>query len=156
MCGVGQECTGLESTTLHSCRVRNTMPFTMPSFDLSVVNPEEAALMKPLLDVKGFLLTCPRYDCPRASKILHNAILKKLYRDERWTVPLSWAWGMPHILGAWIDGVPKVEMDAALTMVESFIDHLAFGTPQPYQVEFQVYRVTRPDGTTFDMVSKHK
>lgn len=132
------------------------MPFIMPSVDLDKALPFDRELLGSLVNTKGFLVTCPHVLSSRTSKVLHNAILKLLYRDQRWSVPLEYNWGMPHIVGAFFDGIPEHEMRAAMRLAANFIKRDVFGTPQPYQIEFQLYRITRPDGSTFDMWGKHK
>lgn len=131
------------------------MSFYMPTVNLTKLLKTERINMRPLLDCKGRLFECPPFNTPRVSKILHHVILKELYNDQRWTVPVHWAWGMPHISDLYTSDLSE-EMEYSTRKARRFIRKGVFESPQPYQVDFQVYRVTRPDGTTFDMESKHK
>ena len=122
------------------------MTIFMPTVDATVLNDEQREAILPLVE-GGRLVTCPRYDASKESKVLHNQLLRLLYRDPRWTVPLHWAWGMPHL----IQSPSDEEWFLAESLAKSLIASRCFGDPQPVCIGHRLYRVYRENGSTFEM-----
>lgn len=123
------------------------MSFHMPKICIERAEPEARRWLSALIDKNGRLVTCPKIDTDDSSKILHSVILRELYHDPRWSVPVWWAWGMPH-------SQAKVsnELMVLFTMsVRAMIANGVFGDPQPVCIGYKIYVVTRPDGSTFEM-----
>ena len=122
------------------------MTIYMPSVDLTRMGDEQKEIMASLLD-KDRLTTCPRYSCALKAKMVHHYLLKLLYCDPRWTVPVHWAWGMPHI----VEKVAKEQWQEAENIAKGIADTACFGSPQPVCVAHKLYRVDKEDGTFFIM-----
>ena len=118
----------------------------MPTVEMDKLNNEQREIMLSLTE-NGRLVPCPSYDCNLQSKLVHNELLRLLYRDSRWTVPLHWAWYMPHIC----EPLSKDDWIEATVMAESIIASDCFGSPQPVCIGHKLYRVYREDGSTFEM-----
>ena len=118
----------------------------MPTVDLSKLNSEQKEVLTPLLE-GGRLVTCPRYNCGVECKLVHNELLRLVYRDARWSVPLHWAWYMPHIC----EKLTDEDWSRATSMAKSIIASDCFGSPQPVCIGHKLYRVYRKDGSTFEM-----
>lgn len=122
------------------------MTFHMPTVTLPHRYKYDV-IMDKLIDNNNKLLVCPRYDSYALAKLVHNELLKLLYRDRRWSVPLHHAWGMPHI---------TISLDEKIKyLAKSFANHYiyrnVFTDPQPVEICDKTWLITREDGSTFKM-----
>ena len=124
------------------------MSFFMPTVDFDRLSDEEQEVMSVLVE-KNRLVTMPKYDCNDHDKLVHNYILKFLYRDNRWVTPLHHAWNMPHL------SKPNGYDDNTLKAIENTAFDICasgcFGSPQPVYMGDKQYLVTRDNGTIFTM-----
>lgn len=122
------------------------MSFHMPSVDVSKIPEKHLGVMECLVE-HGKLVVMPRHDCSAHVKMVHNFLLKMLYRDTRWSVPLHHAWYMPHLV--------KLPDSDTLARFEAEADEIVhsgcFGSPQPVYLGDKQYIVTKEDGSTFIM-----
>lgn len=122
------------------------MSFYMPEIDFDKLPEKYQEVMKGLVE-KNRLVEMPKWDRSDHTKLVHHFLLKLLYRDTRWTVPLHYAWYMPHLV--------KPPDEDMLKIVEIEADEIyrsdCFGSPQPVYLGDKQYLVTREDGTTFIM-----
>lgn len=81
------------------------MSYRMPKINYSELLKtygDVQLLLTPLIDVtrNGTLCVCPRYNVDSLSKLLHNNLLKLLYKGDfknKYIVPYPTTWGMPHV-----------------------------------------------------------
>lgn len=122
------------------------MSFHMPEVDFDKLPEKYQEVMKGLVE-KNRLMEMPRWDCSIRAKLVHHFLLKLLYRDTRWMVPLHHAWNMPHLV--------KPPGEDMLKIFEFEADEIyhsdCFGSPQPVYQGDKQYLVTREDGSTFIM-----
>lgn len=122
------------------------MSFYMPTVDLDRLSEPSIEAIKPII-LHGRLVTMPGWECPHFSKLVHHFLLKRLYRDTRWTTPLHHAWYMPHLVKSPDEDMLKIaEIEA-----DEIYHSGCFGSPQPVYLGDKQYLVTREDDTTFIM-----
>lgn len=73
------------------------MTFRMPDVDLTKLCPFYQDILSPIVE-NGKLVSCPSIFCGDTIKVIHSRLLKMLYRDKMWTVPVHDTWYMPHVL----------------------------------------------------------
>lgn len=117
----------------------------MPKVCISDVNNDVASMLAEITDSHWRLLTCPLIGTHDWLKFFHNIILRELYHDPRWTVPVHWAWQMPHTLASRFEDAQKI----LTPLVRRLISKNVFRDPQPVYIGDKTYIVTRPDGSTY-------
>ena len=122
------------------------MSFHMPKVYIKDVSYNVACMLAEITNNDWKLLTCPLQGTHDWLKFFHNVILRELYHDPRWTVPLWWAWRMPHTLA------PRFEQAQAILtpIVRQMIEKNVFRDPQPVYTGNKTYIVTRPDGSAYE------
>lgn len=123
------------------------MTFHMPKVYIADVSYNVACMLAEITDTNWKLLTCPKVGTHDWLKFFHNIILRELYRDPRWTVPVHWAWRMPHTLAPRFEEARKILTPLVRRMIEKNV----FRDPQPVYIGNKTYVVTNPDGSTFEM-----
>lgn len=122
------------------------MSFYMPTVEFNKLPENSKEVMEELVE-KNRLVTMPRYDRSVHAKMVHNFLLKFLYRDTRWSTPLRHAWYMPHLVKPCsTEDSSRFEAEA-----EEIYYSGCFGSPQPVYLGDKQYLVTREDDTTFIM-----
>lgn len=116
------------------------MSFYMPTVNLEKV-PEKSKKIMESLVVQNRLVTMPRFDADDHTKIIHNHLLKMLYCDKRWMVPIDSAWQMPHLTKSY-DYYERCQYELE---AEQVYFSGCFGSPQPVYFEDK-YIVTKEDG----------
>lgn len=118
----------------------------MPTVDFDAVPLEHQSAMRELV-FRTRLVEMPKYDLSDNVKLIHHFLLKFLYADRRWMVPLHHAWYMPHPVKT-----PSEDMlrDAEIAADDIYRSN-CFGSPQPVYMGDKQYLVTREDGSTFVM-----
>jgi hypothetical protein len=118
----------------------------MPTVDFDKIPEKHQEVMRSLVE-HDRLVVMPKAGCDAHAKMVHHFLLKMLYRDTRWTVPLHHAWYMPHLVKLPdSDTLKIIEIEA-----DEIVDSDCFGSPQPVYLGDKQYLVTREDGTTFIM-----
>lgn len=123
------------------------MSFHMPTVDISDVSYNVAGMLSEITDINWRLLPCPKSNTHDWLKFFHNVILRELYRDRRWSVPIHCAWRMPHTLDSRFEEAQKILTPIVRRMIEKNV----FRDPQPVCIGDKTYLVTRPDGSSFEM-----
>lgn len=123
------------------------MSFHMPEIYIKDVSYSVAIMLAKISDHKGRLKLCPPHHADDWLKFFHNVILRELYKDPRWTVPVWHAWGMPHTLSEEFESAQKI----LTPLVSRLINSEVFRDPQPVYIGNKTYHVTNQDGSTFRM-----
>lgn len=118
----------------------------MPKIYIEDVSHDEAEMLAEITDTNWRLLTCPLYNTDPWLKFFHNIILRELYHDPRWCVPVWWAWRMPHTLDKRFEAA-KVELTP---IVKEMISKNVFRDPQPVYIGNKTYLIMKPDNSTFE------
>lgn len=122
------------------------MTFHMPTVDFDKLPDKHQETMRSLVK-KNRLVEMPSWDCSIHAKLVHHFLLKFLYRDTRWMVPLHHAWYMPHLIKP-----PSEDMQRSAEIeADEIYRSECFGSPQPVYMGDKQYLVTREDGSTFIM-----
>lgn len=112
------------------------MSYHMPSVNLTRLSKFHRSIVEPLVDHRGKLVTCPPIRCGDTTKLIHNHLLKLLRRCPGWSVPLPYAWQMPHICRK----IDDLEMALSVRVaLEVFDSGCLTGRQQPIIVEDKVY-----------------
>lgn len=120
------------------------MSFYMPTVNLDKVPEKSKKIMERLVE-QNRLVTMPRFDVDDNTKIIHNHLLKMLYSDKRWMVPIDSAWQMPHLTKSYgYEKMCQYELEA-----EQIYFSGCFGSPRPVYLEDKQYIVTKEDGKLF-------
>lgn len=123
------------------------MSFHMPKVCIKDVEFDAAMMLPDLVDINWRLVTCPDHRVSDITKIFHNTILRELYRDLRWTVPVWYAWQMPHTV------LPYEKLrNQFIPLVKQMLDVNAFKDPQPVCIGHKTYQVFREDGSFYEFI----
>lgn len=122
------------------------MPFHMPVVSIQNVSHNVACIFSEITDQNWRLVTCPRYSVHDWVKLFHNTILRELYSDHRWSVPVWWAWGMPHTVVANVEEAQQILSPVVKQMIKKGV----FKDPQPVHKGNKIYLITNPDETTYE------
>jgi hypothetical protein len=135
------------------------MPYIMPTVNITNLQSFDQKLLVGLIDHHSCLVTCPPNNSTRTQKVIHHVILRSLYKDSRWITPLPGAWYTPHIEGLHTGyTIPDHELRAAVRIVAHlhYMGCFGAGIPQLIDKDKGVYEITQKDGSTFQLMSKHK
>ena len=118
--------------------------FYMPTINFDRVPVRAMSVMTELTE-NSKLITMPKWDCSFESKMIHNRLLKILFRDKRWTVPVHYSWGMPHLFK-----VPTFsEMDLADSIALEIFHSGCLVDHQPIQIDDKTYLCKDHKGVAF-------
>lgn len=122
------------------------MSFYMPTVDFSTLIGKQSTTMSNLVEHER-LVVMPKWDRNDYTKLVHHFLLKFLYRDCRWNVPVHHAWNMPHLnIKPSKDILKNSEYEA-----EDIYDSGCFGNPHPVYLGDKQYLITQKDNSTFIM-----